>query len=297
MTVATAPDESSTTRRLAGRARATLHPGGGPAHPGTLREPGGRRRPLLVVAGACVVVTCAAAGAAVATRVAHRSAYLVAAAPIPLGATIDPAQLSTVAITPASGLDAIPAADAAQVVGRRTIAAIDPGALVVPGELTSGSPLPVGDALVGASLGAAQMPPGLGAGQRVLVVLSGTAGGAAPSATALPAGGGSTSSAPGSSSTAAPTGAPRRRPAPSAGAALGSLPAADPSPDGPSGEVMALATVTAVSAGGASATATAGATSTLVTLRLPQADAAAVTAASAAGDVSLAIVAPVPAPR
>lgn len=268
MPPATAVDRGRSRPPLAQRALAAWRPStrGPSAEPGG-PEPTARRRPLLVLGGLFIVVACAAVGASVAGDLDHRAAFLVAAETIPVGATIAPDDLATVSFTPAPGLDALPVADAGDVLGRRTSVRLGPGVLVVPGDLTTGAGIPVGEALVGAALAPGQLPSGLGAGEHVLVVLSGTAGAAASSSAGGPA---------------APSGGRR-----------GGSPTVAPSPTGPPGEVLAPAAVTSVDqVAGAGPTSGDGAADVVVTLEVPVAEAPAVTAASAAGDVSLAAVSP-----
>jgi len=210
------------------------------------------------------VVVCGALGAVVANRVPQRSVFLAVAQLVPAGATVSPSDLETVSINPAAGLDAIPLRDAGEVIGRRATETLEPGSLLVPGELASGQGLPAGRALVGTSLAVNQMPAELAAGDRVLVVLSGT-------------GGSPTSSSATSGTPAGPDGSP-----------TGAL---APSPAGPAGSVLTQATVISISApGGTLATVGAASAAFVVTLDVPEAAAPAVTAASAAGNVSLAVL-------
>lgn len=227
-----------------------------------------RRRPGLAVAGALLVLACGAIGADVATRTGAKVAFLVASREVAPGTTVTPADLSTLLLSPAPGLDAIPASDSASVIGRSTTVAMDPGSLVVPGELETGPALPTQMALVGASLADNQMPATLAVGDHVLVVLSGTSGLTASSGSA------------GASASQARTAGPATTPGTSSSV---------PSPTAPPGAVMATATVITIASfqPGSSGSTSASA---VVTLEIPDATAGPITAASAAGDISLAMV-------
>ena len=214
------------------------------------------------------MLVCAALGAVVANRAPRPVAFLAVAHLVPVGMTVAASDFEAVWITPVAGLDAIPLRDAGQVIGRRAMESLEPGSLLVPGDLTSGRGLPAGTALVGASLAVDQMPTELAPGQRVLVVLTGTAG----------TGRGS----------AARSGSAVGMPNADGGSASGG---SVPSPTGQPGSVLTQATVTSVSApGGLSGTAGAESAAFVTTLRVPEAAAAAVTAASAAGDIGLAVL-------
>lgn len=240
-------------------------------HRGHLRAPTegrGRRRPLLAAGGVLIVLVCGALGAVVANRSPRPVTFLAVAHLVPVGTTVTASDLEAVSISPVAGLDAIPLRDAGQVIGRRVTEDLEPGSLLVPGDVASQRGLPAGIALVGTSLAVDQMPADLAAGQRVLVVLSGTsgAGDSSPTSSESPVG---TSSAV------------------SGSASAGSV----PSPSGPSGSVLTKATVVSVSApGGSSGLAGAQSTTFVATLEVPEAAAGTVTAASAVGDVSLAVI-------
>lgn len=135
------------------------------------------------------MLVCAALGAVVANRAPRPVAFLAVAHLVPVGMVVTASDLEAVSIAPVAGLDAIPLRDAGQVVGHRATEPLEPGSMLVPGDLTSAWGLPAGTALVGASLAVNQMPTELAPGQRVLVVLSGTAGasgGSVPSPTGPP---------------------------------------------------------------------------------------------------------------
>ena len=204
------------------------------------------------------MLLCGALGALIAGRAPRPLGFIAVAQLVPAGMTVTASDLAAVTMLPSAGLDAMPLRDASRVVGRRAALPLEPGSLLVPSDLTSVGGPPPGNALVGTSLSVNQMPMGLTAGQRVLVVLSGTA---ASISGLTPASGASGASS---------------------GQAAGS-------PTGASGSVLARATAISISvAGASSAIAGAAPTAFLVTLEVPEAEAASVAAASASGDVSLA---------
>jgi hypothetical protein len=240
-------------------------------------------RPALAATGVFLVIFCAAGGALVAARSNHRLPYLLVTGNVPEGSTISAGELSTVDITPGAGIAAVPAAEESQVLGRYAAEELVEGTLLSPGELSSGPPLGAGDALVGATLAADQLPAGISAGDSVLVVLTNA------SASAGTGGSGEADSSPGEAGQLLQVGEP---PAGSTGDPTGPAGALD----GPPGTVLATATVVAVELpADTSGSPTTGGLD-VVTLAIDRAAAAAVTAASAADEMSLAVVPPATAP-
>jgi hypothetical protein len=229
-----------------------------------------RSRPALAAGGVLIVVACAAAGAALSAKASHGSPYLALARPVPIGTPLTTDDLAVVELTPGSGLIAIPAGQEAAVIGMRAAETLQPGSLLQPAQLTTATPVGAGEAVVGASLAANQLPAELQAGDQVLVVLTASSG--APAVVPVTQSGAGAKPGP-SSATAGSVG----------------------STSGVAGTVLAVATVVGVSnpaaaqgAGGVGNAASGG--STVVSLAVPAKEAPAVTAASAADEVSLAIV-------
>jgi hypothetical protein len=137
------------------------------------------RRPALAAVGVLIVVGCAALGATLGTRLDRRGAYIVIAAYVPQGAAIVAGDLGVVRLTSTTGLTAIPSVDEASVLRRRASEPLEPGSLLVPGDLGAGVRWPAGDALVGTSLASDQAPGGLAPGASVIVVMSGPSGSSA----------------------------------------------------------------------------------------------------------------------
>ncbi|HEV2361033.1 MAG TPA: hypothetical protein VGS21_04980, partial [Acidimicrobiales bacterium] len=179
------------------------------------------------------------------------------------------ADMASVEVTLPSGVSAIAAGDASQVIGKRAAEALMPGSLLSVQELSTGPVLPAGEALVGATLEPNQLPAELAAGSSVLVVLTNASG----STGAVPGTSG------GSSVTAPSTGRSARQPS----AVLLAQ---------PPGSVLCQATVESVTL--ASATTSSAAPSSLggvaVSLEVAGQDAPVVAAASAANEISLAVV-------
>jgi hypothetical protein len=142
-------------------------------HRGRLLHSSETRRPLLTAIGVFVVAGCAVLGAGLAAHVTQRSPYLAMATFVPQGSLITPSDVTVVRLAGGSGLAAVPAADSTSVFGRRASEPLEPGSLLVPGDVTTLLPLPSGDALVGTSLADDQAPTGLVPGDSVIVVVSG----------------------------------------------------------------------------------------------------------------------------
>lgn len=250
-----------------------------------------RSRPALAAGGILIVVLCAAGGAALAAHAGHRAPYLALSRPVTVGTPVSASDLATVELDPGGGLSAIPASEESSVIGLRASETLPAGSLLDAAELTSSAPIGKGEAVVGASLAANQMPADLQPGDRVMVVLTTSsgapisplgAGGAAGNAKAGAGVAGSSGSGLGTSGTGGSTGGS------AAGGGSGTA----------AGQVLTEATVVDVlgqasgGTGAASPTDSAAPTSgtSVVSLEVPVASAASVTAASAADEISLAIV-------
>jgi hypothetical protein len=205
-----------------------------------------------------LVIACAGLGAVMAGRLGHTVAYVEVVRFVPAGTRLSAADLGASDLSGSGGLSAVPVSALSEMLGRRAAVSLEPGSLLVAGDLASGSasPVPRGEALVGAALDPQQLPSTLEVGDRVLVVLGGAAG---TGSTVGGAGGGA--------------GAPTR--GGSVGLAGG----------------LAVGDVEALYPIGSNGPAGASGASDLVTLEVPASQAAAVTQASAAGDVSLAEIA------
>lgn len=123
----------------------------------------------------CVLFICAgvlAAGYAV-TRIGTTAEYLAVARPVAAGARLTPADLTTVRINQAVGLQPIPAGQLAAVLRQHAATRLVPGSLLSPGQLTDKAIPGDGQQLVGLSLGQDKMPAGhLTPGVPVLLVVA-----------------------------------------------------------------------------------------------------------------------------
>jgi hypothetical protein len=219
-----------------------------------------RGRPLLAAGGVLIVLVCAAAGASLAGRQSRTLPYLALQQQVPAGMPITAADLGTVDLDPVVGLAALPASEEASVVGQRATTSLAVGTLLAPGDLSSAAPVPSGEAIVGASLSAQQLPVELQPGDAVMLILTSSAGLA--SGTQGPGGQAS----------------PGARAADEPGQLLA---------DGTVVDLVGPASGSATSGGLSSAAAS---DTTVVSLAVPVSSAGEVTAASAAGELSLALV-------
>jgi hypothetical protein len=245
-------DQSGGTLRLRRAARSETTAG--------RRDRGGRRQPRLVLVGLALVLTCAAVGGELARKGVRLTRYLVLSQSVPAGAIVDEADLQSVDLSSAGGMDAIPVTDASQVVGRRVAETVVAGSLLVVGDLLGGASPSTGNALVGTSLQPNQVPSSLQPGDDVLVVASSATGSSASSST----------------TPVTPSGSPA--------AVIGSTPI-----------LLGRGTVFALNGESSSMTGNTQNSSTgveTVTISVPSASAAVIAAASAAGDVSLVEVPP-----
>jgi hypothetical protein len=247
-------DQSGGTLRLRRAARSETTAG--------RRDRGGRRQPRLVLVGLALVLTCAAVGGELARKGVRLTRYLVLSQSVPAGAIVDEADLQSVDLSSPGGIDAIPVADASQVVGRRVAETVVAGSLLVVGDLLGGASPSTGNALVGTSLQPNEVPSSLQPGDDVLVVASSATGSSASSST----------------TPVTPSGSP------TPAAVIGSTPI-----------LLGRGTVFALNGEGSSTTGNTPNSSTgveTVTISVPAASAAVIAAASAAGDVSLVEVPP-----
>lgn len=171
--------------------------GGRTARPdvGSLRGLPRRRRPAMValaiaLAGAGVVVS-----AAVYQRADHQAAVVMVSEPVAAGAAITAADLGSTRISVGAGIHVIPAAQIGQVTGDIAAAALRPGTLLAPSDLTTLQPPAPGQQLVPAAVKPYMLPAsGLSPGDHVLVVAtpgdqgqSGAASGASSITAPVPA--------------------------------------------------------------------------------------------------------------
>ncbi|GAA1398697.1 SAF domain-containing protein [Catellatospora coxensis] len=145
-----------------------------PAAPIPVPRTAPRRRSLAQGALAVLLIIVGALTAAyVAQRIGGTHDYLAMARPVGKGAQISREDLVVVRVNQAVGLRPIPAANAAQVIGKRAVMALVPGTLLTLDQVTE-TPVPApGHQLIGLALGEDRMPSAarLSVGAQVLLVV------------------------------------------------------------------------------------------------------------------------------
>lgn len=130
-----------------------------------------RSRSTARIAIGVLVIALSALGAAVLfSSAADRVTVIGVARDVPIGQKITEEDLREVSIAGGSGLQSIPADDAATVIGRTASVQLIGGSLLNPGQLADGPSLPEGTVIAGAVLKGGQYPVGLSIGDTVDVV-------------------------------------------------------------------------------------------------------------------------------
>ncbi|MEU9087488.1 SAF domain-containing protein [Streptomyces sp. NPDC048357] len=160
---------TTTTPSTPGRA-AVPGPGGEPAAaPRVVRQR--RRRPGLIALSVALIAAGGLSGALLFTASGQRSAVLVVARDVPVGAAITDADLAPASLALDPTVKAVPVAKKHAMVGQRAAVTLKAGSLLSPGQVTSVSLIKAGEQLVGVALKPAQLPASrLAPGQKVLVV-------------------------------------------------------------------------------------------------------------------------------
>jgi hypothetical protein len=163
------------------------HPGpdplpNGEPHPiGTvqLRSLPRRRRPGMIALAVALVGAGILASAALYQRENHQVPVLMVTARVPAGTVITEADLGTTSVAAGPGIQTIPGRQLHQVAGLVAATTLQPGSLLVPGELTTAQPPSAGQVLVPVPIRPSGLPAsGLAPGDHVVVVpTSGSAGG------------------------------------------------------------------------------------------------------------------------
>ncbi len=139
------------------------------------------RRPVLAVASVGLVVASIAGFVAVSNHGGHQQAVLTVVQTVPQGQTISATDLGEATVSTSGSVAMVSAAHAADVVGRVAAVALVPGTLLTMADVTAGSTIPIGDAVVGVALKDGQLPSaGLSAGEHVMVVQTAPPGAAVP---------------------------------------------------------------------------------------------------------------------
>lgn len=171
-----------------------------------------RRRTGLLAGSLLTLLVCTALFVSAYLKAGHQIPVLEVARPVPLGAVVTSSDLGVVRISASGHLVAVPVADASEVLGRRASVPLVPGQLIATSDVSSGSPIPAGEAIVGVALKGSQLPAeGVVPGEPVDVVLTGVPGSPMSSAGTVVAGGAvlgaGPAGSPGAGLTGSPTGA------------------------------------------------------------------------------------------
>ena len=137
----------------------------------TRSAPSGRRRQLpLVVLGVLLVLGCALAFTDASLHMGSREEVLVVARPLAAGQMVTSADLRSARLSTGSGLEVVPMAEEASVVGRPAAVPLAAGSLLTTSEVGSASPVGAGADVVAVGLKPGAYPPDLAPGDRVQVV-------------------------------------------------------------------------------------------------------------------------------
>ncbi|MFD3938215.1 SAF domain-containing protein [Streptomyces sp. NPDC058611] len=164
----------STTTTPATPGRAAVPGPGGPggkpaAAPRVVRQR--RRRPGLIALSVALIAAGGLSGALLFTASGQRTAVLVVARDVPVGAAIADADLAPASLALDPVVKAVPVTKKAGMVGQRAEVALRAGSLLSPGQVTSVSLIKAGEQLVGVALKPSQVPASrLAPGQKVLIV-------------------------------------------------------------------------------------------------------------------------------
>ncbi|MFD9411545.1 SAF domain-containing protein [Streptomyces sp. NPDC059989] len=163
---------STTTTPVPGQASTPppAGPGGAPAvAPRVLRQR--RRRPGLIALSVALIAAGGLSGALLFTASGQRTAVLVVARDVPVGAAVTDADLAPASLALDPAVKAVPVAKKAGVVGQRAAVALKAGSLLSPGQVTAESLIKAGEQLVGVALKPSQLPASrVAPGQKVLIV-------------------------------------------------------------------------------------------------------------------------------
>ncbi|MFI8280745.1 SAF domain-containing protein [Streptomyces sp. NPDC085929] len=161
---------STTTMPAPGRSAPGPGGSGAPAAaPRVVRQR--RRRPGLIALSVALIAAGGLSGALLFTASGQRTAVLVVARDVPVGAAISNADLAPASLALDSAVKAVPVAKRSGMVGQRAAVALKAGALLSPGQVTSVSLIKAGEQVVGVALKPSQLPASrIAPGQKVLIV-------------------------------------------------------------------------------------------------------------------------------
>jgi hypothetical protein len=152
-----------------------------------------RRNTALIAVGVLLMVVFGLVATVLQLKAANRTSVLAVARPVPVGQTIQAADLVQARISTDPSLRTIPASEASRVVGHSAGVALVPGSLLTQGELADSTTLTKGKVVVGLNLKPGQVPTSsLKPGDQVLVVATGQAADAVTGAASTPGAGAQT---------------------------------------------------------------------------------------------------------
>jgi hypothetical protein len=135
-----------------------------------------RRFPFGVIAGlVAALVGFGLLNVMLLSATSHRQPYLAMAHSVSAGQIIGPGDLMVVDLAGAAALNAVPASQRSQIVGRPAAVSLTERTLVPRGIVGAPHGLTASQALVALGLKAGQYPPGLREGDHVMVIATGTA--------------------------------------------------------------------------------------------------------------------------
>jgi hypothetical protein len=103
----------------------------------------------------------------------ERQSVLAVARPIALGQEIQASDLERVSVGGLRAGEYLPAADASDILGRTAAVGLQPGSLLVPGDLARSASLPAGESIVGLRLSPGEFPASqVGVGSHVMIVMT-----------------------------------------------------------------------------------------------------------------------------
>ncbi len=252
------------------KGKAERHGRGSSASNERLPKPNKVRRPVMAVASTVLIFASIAIFAGLYASAGHRVPIVAVVRPVHQGQAISSSDLGEATASISGSVQPIPYSAVGSVVGKQAAVGLVPGSILTTGDISTASPIPANDAIVGIALKPGQLPSaGVIPGEQVMVVQTGQPGSPAPG---LPNSGSSSTSSSGGASTS---------PASSAGSGSSS------SQSGGEGVLVPRAQVYDV----ASPSAASGDASTqLVSVELAQQLAPAVSVAAAAGQVSIVVL-------
>ncbi|MEV7617001.1 SAF domain-containing protein [Streptomyces sp. NPDC089799] len=163
---------STTTPSLPGQASVpppATAAAGPAAAPRVLRQR--RRRPGLIALSVALIAAGGLSGALLFTASGQRTAVLVVAHDVPVGAAITAADLAPASMALDPAVKTVPVSRKSDLVGQRAAVALKAGALLAPAQVTDASLIKPGEQLVGVALKPSQLPASrLAPGQKVLIV-------------------------------------------------------------------------------------------------------------------------------